>query len=173
MTRAALATAVDSRPVIIGRWERGEAVPTPEQARTLARMLGLPVGEAAAWEAAAQAAALAGEDPGAGEGLGQPRRRPPAWWQQVRSVLGRGRPTGEPGGRDADAAYPSYLHDPAEQRRYTVRWVLTMAVLAALAIALVWLLGELADGWGAVLDLFRSRPAGNGPPRALSLLAAL
>ena len=173
MTRAALAAAVESRPVIVGRWERGEAVPTPEQARALAGVLGLPAEEAVVWEAAAQAAALAREEPGLGAGPSEPRRRAPVWWEQVRSVLGRGRPAGEPGGREADASYPSYLHDPAEQRRYTVRWVLTMAVLAALAITLVWLLGELADGWGAVLDLFRSRPAGNGPARALSLLAVL
>ncbi len=167
MSRAALAAAVDSRPVIIGRWERGEEVPTPEQARALARTLSLPAGEAVAWETAAQAAALAGEEPGPGERLAEPRRRPAAWWQQVMSVLGRGRPADEPGGREADAAYRSYLDDPAEQRRYTIRWVLTMAVLAALAIALIWALGELADGWGAVLDLFRSRPAVGGPAGAL------
>jgi transcriptional regulator with XRE-family HTH domain len=173
ITRSALAEAVGSRPVIVGRWERGEAVPTPEQAQVLVRVLDLPPGEAAGWEAAARAGVMAGEEPPPGERRIKPRRRTAAWWPAVRSALGRGRPGGESGGPGADAAYRSYLDDPAEQRRYTVRWVLTMAALAALAIALVWALGELADGWRALLDLLRSRPATGGPAGALSLLGAL
>lgn len=173
ITRSALAEAVGSRPVIVGRWERGEAVPTPEQARVLVQVLSLPPGEAAGWEAVARAGVGAGEEPPPGERRAESRRRIAAWWPAVRSALGRGRPPGEPGEPGGESAYRSYLDDPAERRRYTTRWLLTMAALAALAIALVWALGELAVGWQALLDLFRSGPPAGGPARALSSLAAL
>ena len=39
LNRATLAQAAGTRPVIIGRWERGEGVPTPAQVRVLADVL--------------------------------------------------------------------------------------------------------------------------------------
>lgn len=169
VTRAALAEAVGSRPVMVGRWERGEAVPTREEARALARVLELPPGEAGGWEAAAEAGAWAGESTWwAGRRAGSPFRW--RWWRGVGSFLGRGRPADEPGGREADAAPRSYLDDPAEQRRYAIRWGLTLVALAAMAVAAIWLLGELTDGWRAVLELFRSRPVEAGSAAVPALL---
>jgi hypothetical protein len=75
-------------------------------------------------------------------------------------------------GEDEDGpAAASYLDDPAEQRRYALRWALTLAILAALAIGLVWALLELREGWGAFLDLFRSKPPGGGA--ALTVIGLL
>jgi transcriptional regulator with XRE-family HTH domain len=173
ITRAALAEAVGSRPVIIGRWERGEAVPTAEQARALVRVLELDPREAADWEAAAQSVALAGPEPVAEARWAGPRRRLAARWKVAVSSLGGRRPVEEPGGQAPDAAGRSYLDDPAEQRRYARRWALTLAILAALAVALIWALGELADGWRALVELFRSGPATDGPAGALRLLVSL
>jgi hypothetical protein len=68
---------------------------------------------------------------------------------------------------------PSYLDDPVEQRRYALRWALTIVVLGVLAIGLVWALGQLGEGWGALLDLFRSHPATGGMTNAAGLLGAV
>ena len=113
--------------------------------------------------------------PPAEEGPAPARRALPRWltrltaaWvarplrrtEEERALL-RERPPGE-----------SYLDDPGEQRRYTLRWALTLLVLGALAIGLVWALGELLEGWSAFLDLFRGRPPAAGLVRALPRLLA-
>ena len=141
VTRAALAQALGTRPVIIGRWERGEAIPGPAQAQALAAALDLPPEAAAAWRAAAEQAAA---EPGRG------------WRLPGRDAVVI--PAAGPGFSPGAAAEPlpaSYLDEPAERRRYTLRWALTLIILGALALALIWALGELGDGWRAVVDLFR------------------
>ncbi len=70
-------------------------------------------------------------------------------------------------------SYGYYLDDPVEQRRYFWRWAFTLIVLGALAVGLIWALGELQEGWGAFLDLFRARPPGSGMTRALPSLPGL
>jgi len=62
------------------------------------------------------------------------------------------------------------LDDPVEQRRYALRWALTLLALGALAIGLIWALGELQEGWSAFLDLFRGGPPGTTSTRALPWL---
>lgn len=168
LNRATLAQAVGTRPVIIGRWERGEGTPTPAQVRVLADVLELPSSLAADWEAAAErvgSAAGAGGAPSMGRG---------EWWLPWRQSLARlAGPGGEqPLDTDPTGDPPSYLDNPAERRRYTIRWAVTLAILGALAILLVWALGELADGWRALLDLFRSGPATGGGTSAFGLLGA-
>jgi transcriptional regulator with XRE-family HTH domain len=170
ISRTVLAEAIGSRPVIIGRWERGEGVPTPEQAQALIRALALDSGAAVDWEAAALAGALSGGEGRSGGEAARPRgRRWAGGWAAAGSRLWGGRSTGA----SPDRALSSYLDDPAEQRRYVRRWVLTLAILGALAIALIWAFGELADGWRALVELFRSGPAPGEPAGALHLLGSL
>jgi transcriptional regulator with XRE-family HTH domain len=173
LTRATLAEAVGARPVIIGRWERGEGIPTPEQARGLAEALELPPTVAADWESVAERAGLmlGGE--------AQPRptwaRARRDWWRPGRR--GAGLPTSPADERARNAlpaaAYHSYLDDPAEQRRYTLRWALTLVILAALAVCLVWALVELAQGWRALVELFRTGPPTGNPAGAFGLVGAV
>ena len=47
---------------------------------------------------------------------------------------------------------------------------LTLAVLGALALTLVWAWGELGDGWGAFIDLFRGDQPAEDLTDALGLL---
>ena len=160
VTRAALAQALGTRPVNIGRWERGEAVPGPGQARALAAALDLPPEPAAAWLAASE---LVGADPGRGW------RLPGRDAVVIPVALG-------PGPSPGAATEPppaSYLDEPAERRRYTLRWALTLVILGVLAIALIWALGELGDGWRAVVDLFRDGPPAEELPGAWDLGALL
>jgi transcriptional regulator with XRE-family HTH domain len=173
LTQVALAEAVGTRPVMVGRWERGEALPTIDEALRLAEALDLDPAAAAGWSAPAVSsspdpvpAPPPGEEvPTAPTGSSLPRwlGRLTALWAarplrrtEEERALSRERPPGE-----------SYLDDPVEQRRYALRWALTIVVLGALAIGLVWALAELWEGWGAFLDLFRDRPPGSGVTGAL------
>lgn len=159
LTHAALAEAVGTRPVILGRWERGEAVPTAGQARSLAEVLDLPSGAAADWAALAeQAGGGVGEEPGRG------------WRLPGRQAAG-GLPL--PADQGSPGASSSYLDDPAQRRRYALRWALTLVILGALAVCLIWALGELAGGWQALVDLLRSGPATGDPAGALRLLGGV
>ena len=160
ITRAAMAQALGTRPVINGRWERPEAVPTPGQVRVLAGMVDLPAAEAAAWLFAAEGAAA-----GVGEGWRLPGRDRAGW----PAAAG---PAASPG-PGPDPISPSYLDDPAERRRYLLRWALTLVLLGALAIALIWALGEMGDGWRALVDLFRDGPPAEELPGARDLGALL
>ncbi len=173
LTRATLAEAVGARPVIIGRWERGEGIPTPEQARALAEALELLPAVAADWEAVAERAGLM---------RGRELRPGPAWARAGRDrwLLGRrgaappASPAGEPAsGAPPAGAYHSYLDDPAEQRRYLLRWALTLVILGALAVWLIWALGELAEGWGGLVELFRTVPPSGDPAGAFGLVGAV
>jgi len=172
MSRATLAHAVGVRPVIIGRWERGEGIPTPGQVRALAGLLELPPALAADWEAAAERAGLVAgaHEPGA-PAQASARRE---WWLPWRRNLARlaARAGERPADAGPDGACGSYLDDPAERQRYTLRWAVTLVILGALAILLVWALGELADGWRALIDLFRSGPGTGGEASAFGLLGA-
>jgi len=160
VTRAALAQALGTRPVIIGRWERGEAVPGPGQAQALAAALELPPEAAAGWLAAAEQAAA---EPGRG------------WRLPGRDAIGvtAAVGSGTSPGVAAESFPASYLDDPAERRRYTLRWALTLGILGALALALIWALGELGDGWRAVVDLLRGGPPAEELPGAWGLGALL
>ena len=175
LTQADVAAAVQTRPVLVGRWERGEAVPTLDEAGRLAEVLDLDPGVAAGWSAVAlrpETGAPPLEE--ADAGLPAPRRWSwlrrtgvAAWWRLTAS--GRN----EEAGSSADGTrrpWGSYLDDPVERRRYALRWALTLLVLGALAIGLVWALVELRAGWDAFLDLYRSRPPGSGLTRALPAL---
>jgi len=166
LTCAALAQAVGTRPVIIGRWERGEGAPTREQVQVLADVLELPPALAARWEAATERAGPSAETDGPpGPAQATARRE---WWLPGRAAVPPAMPAagGRPGTR-AGAAGWSYLDDPAEQRRYALRWALTLVILGVLAVCLLWALGELADGWRAVIELFRSGPPAGGLAAAL------
>ena len=174
LTRAGLAGAVGTRPVIVGRWERGEALPTSGEVARLAEVLGLDPAAAADWAARVlpippefhSSAAPPGEPSPRESPLRRFARRLGSWWKARR------RPDRVMAGEDEDGpAAASYLDDPAEQRRYALRWALTLAILAALAIGLVWALLELREGWGAFLDLFRSKPPGGGA--ALTVIGLL
>jgi len=168
LTRAALAEAVGTRPVILGRWERGEAVPTAEQAQGLAEVLDLPSGVAADWAALAeQAGGGAGEGPGRGWRL--PGRRAAGGRPAPADQSAPGAPPASP----RVAAYHSYLDDPAEQRRYILRWALTLVILGALAVWLIWALGELAEGWRGLVELFRTVPPSGDPAGAFGLVGAV
>jgi len=172
LNRATLAQAAGTRPVIIGRWERGEGVPTPAQVRVLADVLELPPSLSADWEAAAERAGLAaGAEGSTGTGRAAGRRE---WWLPWRQGLARLVAAGGDRSSDTDPAGAdrSYLDDPAERRRYTLRWAVTLVILGALAILLVWALGELADGWSALIDLFRSGPTTGAGASAFGLLGA-
>jgi transcriptional regulator with XRE-family HTH domain len=179
LTQAGVAEAVGTRPVIVGRWERGEAIPTLDEVMRLADVLDPDPAMAAEWSTVALPAAPVREAPPTGEiDLGPRRPSRPAWLARLATVAAalRRRPalSRPDGGR---AAFPSpgrrhsgesYLDDPVERRRYALRWALTLLVLGALAIGLVWALVELRQGWDAFLDLFRSRPPGSGLTSALS-----
>lgn len=188
LTQAGLAQAVGTRPVMVGRWERGEALPSLDEAVRLAEVLDLDPAVAAGWSAVAlrpapeavPSRAPAPALPGGESALPAWRRRLavlPAMW------LGRWRPSGRvPGEAGDEAVFPaprarrpgeSYLDDPVERRRYALRFALTLIALGALAIGLVWAVGQLGDGWGAFLDLFRGRPPASGVTRALSALLAV
>jgi transcriptional regulator with XRE-family HTH domain len=188
LTQAALAEAVGTRPVMVGRWERGEALPSLDEVIRLSEVLDLDPAVAAGWSAVALRPA---PDPGQGAAVpGAPPASAPAapreWSRRLSRLSGlvamrRNRWGQLPGDFGDNAVFPapgprlpgeSYLDDPVEQRRYTLRWALTLLVLGALAIGLVWALGELQDGWTAFLDLFRGRPAGGGMTRALAWLLA-
>lgn len=157
ITRAALARATGTRPVIVGRWERGEAVPSPAQARALAAVLDLPSAAATGWVSAAEQAAA---EPGRGWRL--PGRDAP-----ILPAVPGGGASPRPGPAQIPA---SYLDDPGERRRYTLRWALTLLILGAMAVGLIWALGALADGWRALVDLFGDGPPAGGPAGALPLL---
>jgi transcriptional regulator with XRE-family HTH domain len=174
LTRAGLAGAAGTRPVLVGRWERGEALPTPEQVARLAEVLELDPATAADWTARVlpvlpeplPAGPLPGEAPVARSPWRRLGGRLLSWWRARRS------PGEGPAGEDqAGPSAGSYLGDPVERRRYALRAALTLAALAALAIGLVWALLELREGWGAFLDLFRSRPPGTDAAGALVELA--
>jgi transcriptional regulator with XRE-family HTH domain len=169
LTRAALAQAAGTRPVIIGRWERGEGAPTREQLQMLAEVLELPPALAAGWEAAAERAGLSAEA-GGPPGPAQAAARREWWLPGRRAAVAPAMPAngGRPGKRGGGADW-SYLDDPAEQRRYALRWAVSMVILGALAVCLIWALGELADGWRALIELFRSGPPAGGPAAALGL----
>lgn len=127
LTHDALARAVGSRAVVVARWERGEAIPNEEEARALVSVLGLPAGTAAVWAAARTDLLTAGSPPRQ-EGPSALRRR---------------------------EEYASYLDDPRERRHYAIRWTLTVVILGALAILLLWAMDELAAAWRSMLDLLR------------------
>lgn len=185
LTQAALAEAVGTRPVMVGRWERGEALPSRDEVIRLAEVLDLDPAVAAGWSAVALRPATAldrdipGPAPDDTDAPATPRRRShPPRLPRLAGLLGALRREGTPPASDYgdNAVFPtpgprlpgeSYLDDPAEQRRYTLRWALTLLVLGALAIGLVWALGELQEGWSAFLDLFRGRSPGSGLTRAL------
>ena len=184
LTQAEVAEAVGTRPVMVGRWERGEAPPTFDEAIRLGEVLDLDPTVAAGWRAVALPPAPTPEGPPHALATPDPpeRRSRPLWLVRLAAWAAAARnrlaPLREHGGR---AAFPtpgprlpgeSYLDDPVEQRRYALRWALTLLVLGALAIGLVWALGELRQGWDAFLDLFRSRPPGSGLTRALPQLLA-
>lgn len=184
LTQAEVAEAAGTRPVMVGRWERGEAVPTVDEVIRLGEILDLDPTVAAGWTAVAWRPAPAPDGPpDAAETAGPVEGSSRLQWLARFSALASGwRSRLVPlRGRGDDAAFPSpgprlpgesYLDDPVEQRRYAVRWALTLLALGALAIGLVWALGELRQGWDAFLDLFRSRPPGSGPTRALPQLLA-
>jgi transcriptional regulator with XRE-family HTH domain len=155
--RAALAQALATRPVIIGRWERGEAVPNPDQARALAALLDLPAEAAADWLSAAEQV-----EAEADRGWRLPGRGSARWPSS-------GAAGTVPGPKPA-AGPRSYLDDRGERRRYLLRWALTLAILGALAIGLMWALGELGDGWRAVVDLWRDNSPADDLTGAWGLL---
>lgn len=175
LTQVALAEAVGTRPVMVGRWERGEALPTMEEARRLAEVLDLDPSAAAGWSALAVSSSPdpAPAPPPVDEAPAPARRYLPRRLAQLRAAWAarplrqteeerarsRERPPGE-----------SYLDDPGEQRRYALRWAATLLLLGVLAIGLVWALMELLGSWGAFLDLFRGRPPGTGLTQALAHL---
>jgi transcriptional regulator with XRE-family HTH domain len=177
LTQVALAEAVGTRPVMVGRWERGEALPTMGEARRLAEILDLDPSAAAGWSALAVSSppdAVPAPPPEEEDSLaerGALARRFSQWraaWAarplrqtEEERALSLERPPGE-----------SYLDDAREQRRYALRWVVTLLLLGVLAVGLVWALMELLGSWGAFLDLFRGRPPGNGLTRALAALLA-
>ncbi|MFH1330074.1 MAG: helix-turn-helix transcriptional regulator [Actinomycetota bacterium] len=191
LTQAALAEAVGTRPVMVGRWERGEALPSIDEVIRLSEALDLDPAVAAGWSAVvlrsgpdpAPGAAASGPTPASAAAPAAPRgwsRRLPRLSSLV-AVARRRQAALLPGDSGDNAVSPapgprlpgeSYLDDPVEQRRYTLRWALTLLVLGALAIGLVWALGELREGWGAFLDLFRGRPPGSGLTRAVPWLLA-
>lgn len=146
LTQSGLAEAIGARPVLLGRWERGEAVPTVDEVTALADALGLDPAVAAAWASAADSRAQGAPTAvAAGDvrnGVSSPARLRAEGMSMAPLPLRE----------------PSYLDDPVEQRRYARRWTLTIVVLGVLAVALIWALGELREGWVAFLDLFRGRP---------------
>jgi transcriptional regulator with XRE-family HTH domain len=171
LSRAAVAQATGTRPVVVGRWERGESAPTPEEAGRLATVLRLDPSVTEAWSAPSS-------PPVTHEAPPPPRRRLLGLFPrrritsgEVASAAGR-RPSGLRSlipwtGRTVlvappPAHPPSYLDEPAERRRYLVRWAVTLLVLGALAILLVWAVGQLLGTWGSFLDMFRA-PRHTGP----------
>ena len=188
LTAAGLAEAVGTRPVALGRWERGEARPTLDEVMRLAGILNLDPAVEAEWSAmAAPPAPEPTPVPAAGAEVvaaGPPSATEPSRPEGLRRLsallaIWRRRPGGLPdeaAGEDVrrgpgpSPSGGSYLDDPAEQRRYALRWALTLLVLGALAVGLVWALWELRGSWDALLDLFRGRPAGPGVTRALPWL---
>ena len=179
LTQAGVAEAVGTRPVIVGRWERGEARPALDEVVRLTEILDLDPGVAAEWSAGALPPAPVPGTPSAPPETdlpARPRLRP-AWLARLsgavaarrlrRAMRRPGAALSAPGPR---LSGESYLDDPVEQRRYALRWALTLLVLGALAIGLVWALVELRHGWDAFLDLFRSRPPGSGLTGALPQL---
>lgn len=175
LTQVALAEAVGTRPVIVGRWERGEALPTMDEARRLAEVLDLDPATAIEWGMPALAPShdAVPTPPPEEAGAAPARSWPSLWLARLKAAWAarplrrteeekarlRERPPGE-----------SYLDDPAEQRRYAIRWALTLLLLGVLAAGLVWALAELWEGWGAFFDLFRGRPPGTSSTSALAPL---
>ena len=173
----ALAEAVGTRPVMVGRWERGEALPTMDEALRLAEVLDLDPGDGGRM---GRAGALPLPMPSPPL---RPRRQPPprrgdgcpVWLTRLKAAWAARplRRTEEEAARLQERPPgESYLDDPAEQRRYALRWAVTLLLLGVLAVGLVWALMELRESWGAFLDLFRGRPAGTGLTRALPYLLA-
>jgi transcriptional regulator with XRE-family HTH domain len=171
LSRAAVAQATGTRPVVVGRWERGELAPTLEEAERLAAVLRLDPSVTEAW-AAPSSPPVTHEAPPS-----PPRRflgffpRRPTASADAASAAGR-RSSVLRGlvpwtGRTVLVAPPpvhppSYLDEPAERRRYAVRWAVTLLILGALAILLVWAVGQLLGTWGSFLDMFRA-PRHTGP----------
>ena len=158
LSRTTVAHAVGVRPVIIGRWSGVRGSPPRGRCESWRICSGLPPALAADWEAAAERAGLVtgAAEPGA-PAQASVRRE---WWLPWRRNLARlaARAGERPADAGPDGAYGSYLDDPAEQRRYTLRWAVTLVILGALAILLIWALGELAEGWRGLIDLFRAGP---------------
>ncbi|MBN2113877.1 MAG: helix-turn-helix transcriptional regulator [Acidimicrobiia bacterium] len=172
LSPADLARAVGTRAVLVGRWEREEAVPTPEEWERLAEALDLDAGAWVGWGAPSVAPFSVSPAPPPSEAPpaeGSLRGRLSSLLARVGGLLRALRPPlGSAGvGSGEPEATGSYLNDPAEQRRYALRWAVTLLVLGALAVGLVWALAELREGFGAFLDLFRGRPPGSGLTRAL------
>jgi transcriptional regulator with XRE-family HTH domain len=177
LTQVALAEAVGTRPVMVGRWERGEALPTMDEARRLAEVLDLDPSMAAEWGVPAlPPSPEAVPVPPPEEAVAAPARHRLAPWLSRLTAAWAARPlrrTEEEEARQRERPPgESYLDDPAEQRRYALRWVVTLLLLGMLAVGLVWALMELRESMGAFLDLFRGRPAGTGLTQALSYLFA-
>jgi transcriptional regulator with XRE-family HTH domain len=173
LSRATLAEAVGTRPVIIGRWERGEAIPTPAQVRVLAEVLELPPALAADWAAAVERVGLA-IGPGGPPAPAQAAARGESWLSRRRSLARLTAPADErPTSTPPAGTHYSYLDDPAERRRYALRWAVTLVILGALAILLIWSLGELADGWRTLIELFRTGPTAGDGASACGLVGAV
>jgi transcriptional regulator with XRE-family HTH domain len=172
LSRATLAQAVGTRPVIIGRWERGEAIPTPEQVLVLVEVLDLPPSLTGDWAAAERVGLAIG--PAGPLAPARAAARGEWWLPRRRSLARLTAPADErPASAPPVGAHPSYLDDPAEQRRYALRWAFTLVILGALAILLIWSLGELTDGWRALIELFRTGPTTGDGTSACGLVGVV
>ncbi len=89
---------------------------------------------------------------------------------------------GDRSDRDQMASFPElgsgmwprpYWEDPEEARVYLLRWMGTLVVLGALAVALVWAFIQLGVGWGAFIDLFRGKETPSELVDAVGVFAVL
>jgi transcriptional regulator with XRE-family HTH domain len=180
MSQAALAAAVGVRPLVVGRWERGESAPVGEEAARLAQVLGIDPAEVARWPARVEpwddplapppeATVARGADPwGSAVSPGRTSRA------RLRGRLVR--PPMRPAGawafptRSARRVVRSYLDDPAERRRYALRLLATVLVMMVMVLVLIWALGQLGGAWGSFLDLFHRGEPSPAPGGAFVLL---
>ena len=51
---------------------------------------------------------------------------------------------------------PTYRATPEDRMVYRSRWMRVVLIMIGLVALLWWAVAQLGDGWGAVLDLFRS-----------------
>ena len=213
LTRTRLADRSGIPAVDLGKWERGEDVPNPDQIGLLADAVGLDDEETQAWLDAVITVDIT--DPEIAvelvEGTGPPanpfsqRLRPlrsdPSRMERIRARVGelgrkapssptaverlvkpsppRPAPSARTGlvaepGRELPSVFPdtqigsfdpavrvystapATYPNPDDEQIYLLRRIRTASVLLGLGIILWWAFGALGEGFGDVLDLFRT-----------------
>lgn len=183
LTRTRLADRLGLATVDVASWERGEALPNPDQIVVLADAVGLDDDETQAWLDAVVTVDVSGPEVAVQIVDGDFPSGDP-FSRRLKPLRSKPRPApsrsaGLVSGPDSwpDRDFPAVSPEsqvasygpavrvysagsgrvyPGEEQIYRLRRIRTTGVLLGLAIVLWWAFGALGEGVGDVFDLFRS-----------------